>query len=302
MTPNPPTRQGRFPLHGIVGLCLLIGTLACSIYDHYNPGASSIAHRVSNVTTALCWWGYLLFVDAWIARLKGGSLLTTRRSEFWVQVPLSIIVWIVFEIYNFHMRNWHYEGISVHRAARMFGAMAAFATVLPGVLSTAEWLEAVGFCRRLRAPVIQASSKAAYTCVFLGIFCLTFPLMMPREIAKYLFALVWMGFVFLLDPLNHASGAPSLFGDLAKGQLQRSACLFAAGMLCGFWWESWNYLAATKWVYDAPFTPGISIFEMPLAGFIGFGPFAWELFAMYHFARVVLGIEEGGDEPSAGEA
>ncbi len=298
MQATPPARRG-FPIHGTAGIVLLLGTLAVSIYDHYNPGVSPAAHHVSSLTTALCWWGYLLFVDGWIFRLKGGSLMTTRRRELWAQIPLSVVLWILFEFYNFHMRNWHYEGISVHRATRMIGAVAAFATVLPGVLSTAEWLMAVGFCKRLRAPAIKADAKAAYTCIFVGVFCLTFPLMMPQEAAKYLFALVWIGFVLLLEPINHASGTPSLFGDLAKGELQRSACLFTAGLLCGFWWESWNFLAATKWVYDAPFTPGLSIFEMPLAGFVGFGPFAWELFAMYHFARVVLGLRDGGDPTSS---
>jgi len=31
----------------------------------------------------------------------------------------------------------------------------------------------------------------------------------------------------------------------------------------------------------------VRIFEMPLAGFLGFGPFAWEYFCMYEFAKLM---------------
>jgi hypothetical protein len=35
----------------------------------------------------------------------------------------------------------------------------------------------------------------------------------------------------------------------------------------------------------------VRIFEMPLAGFLGFGPFAWEYFPMYSLARC-LGLRK----------
>ena len=276
-----------FPAYGVVGLLLLLGTLACSLFDHWNPAQSAIAHRVSTFTTAGCWWGYILFVDAWIHRIQGHSLLSDRRRTFWLMLPLSIVFWVSFEVYNFHLRNWHYEGLSAHYAERIIASGIAFATVLPGVFLTAEWLEAVGLFRRLRTAPVRVTSKLLYTCVFFGSVGIVVPLLMEREVAKYMFAFVWLGFVFLLDPLNYANGQPSLLGDLERGSFTRVASLFVAGLLCGLWWESWNYLAATKWVYDAPFTPGITIFEMPLAGFLGFGPFGWELYAMYHFARTI---------------
>ena len=277
----------RFPIYGVVGLGMLLGTLGCTFYDHAYPSGSWWVHRVSNYTTAGCWWGYILFVDAWIYRIQGHSLIRNRRATFWIQLPISIVIWIVFEIYNFHLRNWHYEGLSLHYVERLIASGVAFSTVLPGVLLTAEWIEAVGLFRNLRTAPVRVSSKLVYTCVFAGSVCVVAPLLVTADIAKYLFALVWVGFVFLLDPLNHANGAPSLLGELARGSFTRVTSLFVAGLLCGFWWESWNYLAATKWVYDAPFTPGLRIFEMPLAGFLGFGPFGWELYAMYHFARVL---------------
>ena len=103
------------------------------------------------------------------------------------------------------------------------------------------------------------------------------------------------------DPINKclavAQGkAPSILTDLTRGSVERFTCLMAGGYLCGFLWEVWNFWSASKWVYSAPFTPHLKYFEMPLAGFLGFGPFALEYFVMYAFARML--VRRGEAEPS----
>jgi hypothetical protein len=50
-------------------------------------------------------------------------------------------------------------------------------------------------------------------------------------------------------------------------------------------WEFWNYWARSKWIYNVPVPPHIKLFEMPLAGYGGFLPFALECFTMYVFVR-----------------
>ena len=55
--------------------------------------------------------------------------------------------------------------------------------------------------------------------------------------------------------------------------------------MCGLLWECWNYWARTKWVYTVPVPPDIKIFEMPLAGYLGFPVFAVECFVMYVCVR-----------------
>jgi hypothetical protein len=39
--------------------------------------------------------------------------------------------------------------------------------------------------------------------IFLGAICLLAPLIAPQPVASRLFALVWIGFIFLLDPINY---------------------------------------------------------------------------------------------------
>ena len=47
--------------------------------------------------------------------------------------------------------------------------------------------------------------------------------------------------------------------------------------------------ALPKWYYTVPFFNFGKIFEMPILGYLGYIPFAWELYALYHFAWGVLG-------------
>jgi hypothetical protein len=54
-------------------------------------------------------------------------------------------------------------------------------------------------------------------------------------------------------------------------------------------WELWNFWAQSKWVYQIPFFDRWRLFEMPLAGYLGFPPFAVECREMYLFGRSLLG-------------
>ena len=126
--------------------------------------------------------------------------------------------------------------------------------------------------------------------VVFGAACLVAPLVMPQHVARYLFVLVWLGVVFLLDPINHRLGLPSLLGDLAAGRRSRFYSLLISGWVCGWLWEFWNYWAAAKWHYIFPMFQNWKIFEMPIPGYLGFLPFALECFVMYVAAARALGL------------
>jgi hypothetical protein len=117
--------------------------------------------------------------------------------------------------------------------------------------------------------------------VIIGAACLLLPLVLPVATAAYLFALVWVGFIFVLDPLNYRLRLPSILGDFAAGRRGRFYSLLIAGFVCGWFWEFWNYWAAAKWHYIFPIAQQSKIFEMPAPGYLGFLPFAVECFVMY---------------------
>jgi hypothetical protein len=122
-----------------------------------------------------------------------------------------------------------------------------------------------------------------------GALCLLIPLLVPRRWAAYLFALVWIGFPLLLDPINLRLGLPSLLRDLAEGRPSRLGSLVAAGWVCGWLWEFWNFWAPAKWLYIFPIFQPWKIFEMPVPGYFGFLPFALDCYVMYTIASWAIG-------------
>lgn len=234
------------------------------------------------------WSGYIMLLDAIIHKLRGSSLIKNRPSQFWFMLPYSVICWLIFEAYNLHLRNWQYIGMPENMAAKYLGYVWAFATIWPGVLLTSELVDIWGIFDKVKLPKFKFKKSILYFISFLGLACVIIPILVPAGIAAYLFGPVWIGFVFFLDPINYFMGAKSLFRELENGRLNKVFSLFLAGAICGLLWEFWNYWAVTKWVYTLPFLMEPKIFEMPVFGFIGFLPFAVEVYVMWEFAVRIL--------------
>jgi hypothetical protein len=234
--------------------------------------------------TPIAWTGYILLVDGIIFRKRGSSWLMTHRREFWFLAAVSIPLWVVFEAYNLLITNWHYVGLPENIVLRYVGYAWSFATISPAIFETAEL---VAVLRGTSGP--QAGDEAARArppgaafLVIAGAAMLIWPIIWP---SPYLAAPVFLGFIFLLDPVNARNGEESLLADLRRGSTDRTINLLAAGLVCGALWEFWNYWAGAKWIYDVPILPEWKIFEMPILGYFGFPPFALECFTMYVWVR-----------------
>ncbi len=258
---------------------------------------------VSTWTTPICWWGYLLALDALLEVRTGRTFFGGGAARVAGWTGLSILFWLVFEAYNLRLGNWEYVGLPESRAARLLGYGLSFATILPGIFLTSAALRSFGLPGSVRIRPWRPTGRALRFSVAGGLLSLAVPPLLPPSLGRYLFAPVWVGFVLLLEPLNDRLGGPSILGDLRRGEAGRACRLAFAGYLCGFLWEFWNYWAAAKWVYHVPFLPAVRIFEMPVLGFLGFGPLALEYYAMYGTAVVVwrtitgAGRRGGAKEP-----
>ena len=49
-----------------------------------------------------------------------------------------------------------------------------------------------------------------------------------------------------------------------------------AALICGFFWEMWNYYSLARWTYSVPLVQRFPVFEMPLLGYAGYLPFGLE--------------------------
>jgi len=70
---------------------------------------------------------------------------------------------------------------------------------------------------------------------------------------------------------------------LREGNWRPIVSLSFGALICGFFWEMWNYYSWPKWIYHTPGTEFLHVFEMPLLGYAGYIPFALELYALRNF-------------------
>jgi hypothetical protein len=246
--------------------------------------------------TPIAWTGYILLLDGIIYRRRGSSWLTTNRGEFAFLAIVSIPLWVVFEGYNLLIENWYYINLPENLVIRYFGYAWAFATISPGIFQTAELVAAL---RGIRLPassrlstndsglstVDRRLSTVDCVSIAIGAAMLIWPIVWP---SPYLAAPVFLGFIFLLDPINALAGDQSLLRDMRSGIYERVINLLIAGFICGGLWEFWNFWARAKWIYTVPIFGDIKIFEMPVLGYFGFPPFALECFTMYVFTTRLL--------------
>lgn len=233
----------------------------------------------------IAWWSYILLADALVQARAGNSLLVNRRASFWVLCLASAGFWFAWEMVNLRLNNWHYFGVPQELWLRWPGAFVAYATVLPGIFETYEALSVYGLRWGARVRPIPATRAWYPWFLGLGVLGLALPLLWPR----LFFPLVWGAVVFLLEPLNHRFGAKSLMRSWEQGDLSPLVRLLLAGLICGLFWESWNWLAIARWAYDIPYLSQPRLFAMPLAGYLGFAPFALECYVFFAAVSLLRG-------------
>ena len=280
---NTASRKTGFAPHGYAGIAIVLGAEALLFGG--NP-------FVGHWFTPIIWTGYILFIDALVFKLKGRSLLMNDRIEFLLIAVISIACWWLFELYNaprFWKSTqelwWHYHNLEPNPFLRRAGYDWAFATISPAMFETAELFTVVLFKERPPGLTVKFPRAVLLLMILIGAIGVLTPLIFPSEWSA---PVVWLSFIFLLDPINAWHGSPSITGDLSRGNWRRLRALLAGGLACGFLWEFWNYWALSKWTYTVPYFGNIKIFEMPVLGYLGFPPFAVECWVMYIFLHSLL--------------
>jgi len=230
----------------------------------------------------LVWWSYIFMVDGVVFRRTGRSLIwaSGRRidTRFWLMALGSAVIWLIFETFNLRLDNWWYHGVPPNRAVRWIGTLISFATVVPLLAETERLLASFRLFDRTASPRLMITPGLLFAAQTAGGAMLLACLLVPQ----YAFPLVWGGFVLLIDPVNYRARAPSLLRDWEEGHPGQTYRLLISGLIAGVLWEFWNFWAVARWSYTVPVVGGWKLFEMPLAGFLGFPPFALEAFALYH--------------------
>jgi hypothetical protein len=227
------------------------------------------------------WLGYVLSMDALVYLRTGTSILVRSPREFALLFVASAPAWWLFEVINWRTRNWEYLG------SRMFSGpeyvllcTLSFATVMPAVFETAELVRTFEWMSRFANGVrLKPARPLALGLLAAGLAMLALALLWPR----HCYPLVWGAVFLILEPLNMLCGRRTFFDWLQHGDWRPVAALSAGALICGFFWEMWNYFSYPKWIYHTPGAEFLHVFEMPLLGYLGYLPFAWELFALRNF-------------------
>ena len=276
-------KETPFPFWGWVAVLWLAAswTLAWTRFSWFEPFQSH--------TFTPLWLGYIGVVNALTVRRAGSSLLTRDPLRFGMLFPLSALFWWFFEYLNRFVGNWHYVGIEDFGALEYtFFATLAFSTVLPAMVSTAEWLGTFGrldtaFASWFPAGLPRPKLAAAFVLVIT-----TLSLAALAVFRDYLFPLLWISPLLVIVSIQGLSGRTTVLAPLARGDWRGVVSYSVAALLCGFFWEMWNYGSLSHWEYTVAYVDRFRIFEMPLLGYAGYLPFGVECAAI---AALVLDRE-----------
>ncbi len=225
------------------------------------------------------WYCYIFFVDGVIYSIKKNSLIISKTKEFIYMLFVSSGLWFVFEIFNYFLKNWSYINLPYDKNLRYFGYFVSYATVLPAIFETYELIKTLKIFDRVNLKIkLNLTEKKLKSLIYTGVFLLIVSLFLP----KYFFPFIWVSFIFVFEPLNYIYGTRSLLREVSYNA-KKIFEIFTAGMICGFLWEMWNFKAGAKWIYHLPYLNEPKLFEMPVYGYLGFGFFALECYAIYNF-------------------
>ncbi|OGU76367.1 MAG: hypothetical protein A2V93_03210 [Ignavibacteria bacterium RBG_16_34_14] len=236
------------------------------------------------------WLGYSVFIDALVFSRKGTSLIKRNWKLFISLFLISMLTWWLFELINLRTQNWFYDGKQYFTDIEYFLLSSlSFSTVMPAVFGTAElagtfkWIKNISINKK-----IIPDNKTLLIFFVAGIIILSLIIISP----KIFYPFVWISIFLLIEPLNVKLGNKSILKYISAGKWSPIFAFAIGGLICGFFWEMWNYFSYPKWKYYLPGVNVIQIFEMPLPGYVGYLPFPLELFAVYHFISGIFKIKQ----------
>ena len=171
-------------------LSMLLGLTGAGLFGTAVWGLARDVEPFATWFFSFAWWSYIILADAVIFARQGNSLLMDRLPELPKLAVASVTCWLVFEVINFSLGNWHYLGVPPARLPRWLGYAVAFATVLPGVFQTRDLLAAFGFFARSRGPGREPGTAWMPPSTIAGLVLLVLPFLWPR----YFFPLALGGF------------------------------------------------------------------------------------------------------------
>jgi hypothetical protein len=220
------------------------------------------------------WLSFILVVNGLSWGRRGRCLMIHQPRFFLLLFPLSSFFWWFFEYLNRFVHNWIYIGPGSSGWEYVLYATIPFSTVLPAVLSLREWLLFAPGIQRAYSDFRSAPWALRRDVTTIILLAAAAGLVGIGIWPSYLFPLLW------ISPLLMGMSLETLFGEthvlssaLGEGDWRVAVSSALAALICGFFWEMWNFYSFSKWRYSIPLVQRFEIFEMPILGYGGYLPF-----------------------------
>ncbi|MBT8370212.1 MAG: hypothetical protein KJO34_04560 [Deltaproteobacteria bacterium] len=226
------------------------------------------------------WFSYILVVNAVCFRRTGHCLMTDQPKFFLSLFPASAAFWWFFEYLNRYTQNWYYVGAEFGPWAYFWYATLPFSTVLPAVLSTRQWLLTSSWIRRAFGDFTRLKIPRIGLVAVCGLLLSAGGLAAIGVWPNYFFPFLWISPFVVIICLQTLMEDDHIFAQLSAGDWSAVVAAALAALVCGGFWEMWNFYSLAKWQYSIPLVDRYKIFEMPLLGYAGYLPFGLECAAI----------------------
>jgi hypothetical protein len=270
-TLEPDSRPERsFPWWGWLGL--MMGILAWIMaWTRFKWFASFQPHTFTPL-----WLSFIIVINAFCYRQRGHCMMLDRPAFFLLLFPISAAFWWFFEYLNRFVQNWYYIGPQFNAWEYFWYATLPFSTVLPAVLGLREWLRTAPWLqqrfdnlRPFRIPFPRILAPLTLTLSAGGLAAIGIR-------PNIFFPLLWVAPLLIILSLQILMDERHILSDLVAGNWTAAFAAVMAAVICGVFWEMWNFYSLAKWQYSIPFVHRYQIFEMPLLGYAGYLPFGLE--------------------------
>jgi hypothetical protein len=222
------------------------------------------------------WLCYTLVINALCFRRTGRCMLIHRTGYFLLLFPISAMFWWFFEYLNRFVQNWYYTGVLFSPWKYFLFATLSFSTVLPAVLGTRDWLMGASRIESGFNQWFPIKVKKPISTAVIGLFLSGIGLAGISIWPDYLFPLLWVSPLVVIVSIQTLANEHHILSDLHQGNWQKVVSAALAAVICGLFWEMWNYWSLAKWEYRVPFVHRFFVFEMPILGYAGYLPFGLE--------------------------
>jgi len=244
---------------------------------------------LTRIAFPILWISFVMLLGNITAMYKTKSDIMVLKNFLFLFI-FSSIFWWYFEFLNQFTGNWNYTTLNHLFDMSPKGALImsiAFATVLLGEMAILEvFCCKSGFVNKVTIEKFKVTITTSLSLIISGTAVLFLMPIFPHE----LFPALWVAPIFILIGVQGVFLGHFKYISFGGAKL---AFMFSASaissLICGFFWEMWNYYNSGGWSYTVPYIDRYNIFEMPLLGYLGYLPFGLESML---FCALIFSISE----------